>query len=88
MTPGLAGNPRVVGDPRPLIRVVLHGLRGGAKMPMAGFAQQLSDAEIAALLTYVRQNWGNAAAPVAAAMVTEERSAAHPGPWTAAELGW
>lgn len=88
MTPGLAGNPRVVGDPRPLIRVVLHGLRGGAKMPMVGFAQQLSDAEIAAVLTYVRQTWGNAGSPVEPAAVTAERAASHSGQWTAAELGW
>lgn len=88
MTPGLAGNPRVVGDQRPLIRVVLNGLRGGAKLPMVGFAQQLSDAEIAAVLTHVRQTWGNAASPVEPAAVTVERAASHPGPWTAAELGW
>jgi mono/diheme cytochrome c family protein len=50
---------------------------------MPEFGSQLSDAEIAAVLSYVRSQWGNKAAPVGAPLVTTERAAtaAHSEPW-------
>ena len=51
--------------------------------------QQLSDAELAAVLSYVRSSWGNSAGPISAADVAKERSATsgRGGPWSAEELG-
>ena len=57
-------------DPTEHIRTVLRGLAGkaingvayGAAMP--AFADQLSDEEVAAVLNYERNSWGNQAPPV------------------------
>ncbi len=67
--PALAGDPFVQHDASPVVTVVLDG-RGG----MPRFADQLSDAEIAAILTYVRSAWGNRAGPVTAAQVAADRA--------------
>jgi uncharacterized protein len=93
--PPLDGTPLVIGKPESLIKIVLHGITGplavnGAKfdnvMPPLGPA--LDDRQIADVLTYVRQNWGNDAAPVAPAEVARIRAAhrARTGMWTAREL--
>jgi cytochrome c6 len=59
--PALAGSAFVLGDSMEVATVLLKG-RGG--MPV--FSTSLDDAEIAAVLAYVRASWGNqAAAPVA-----------------------
>ena len=42
-------------------------------LSMPAFGWKLSDAEIAAVATYVRNAWGNAAAPVSEAKVSELR---------------
>jgi mono/diheme cytochrome c family protein len=79
------------------IRVVLHGLQGpitvkGQKvngtMPAFGTGQPMNDADVAAVLTYVRSSWGNRAGAVTAADVAKERAAtaSHAAPFTAAEL--
>jgi len=66
-------------DPTSLIRVVLIGSRAGstAAAPtapaMPAFGWNLSDQEIADVLTYVRNAWGNAAQPVQAADVAKLR---------------
>jgi mono/diheme cytochrome c family protein len=66
------------------IRVVLHGLQGAvtvkgqkfnSMMPAYGTNQPLSDAEVAAVMTYVRSAWGNAASAVTAEQVAAERAA-------------
>lgn len=69
--PRLAQTPLVNGDdPTSLIRVVLAGNRAGATETaptapaMPSFAWNLGDQEIAAVLTYVRNSWGNAALAV------------------------
>jgi cytochrome c6 len=67
--PALAGDKFVVGDPKAPIGRVLNG-RGG----MPSFANDLSDADVATILTYVRGAWGNKAKPVTAAMVTALRT--------------
>jgi len=66
--PALAGDPFVVGDPKNPAYVLLHG-RGG----MPNFSEDLSDADIAAVLSYVRSSWGNHAAPLDAAFVAAVR---------------
>ena len=66
-----------------LIRVVLEGSRAvatdaaptGPAMP--SFAWKLSDTDIASVLTYIRNSWGNAAAPVSAGDVSNMRQALH-----------
>jgi mono/diheme cytochrome c family protein len=67
--PALAGDPFVTGPPTGPIARVLTG-KGG----MPGFASQLSDAEIAAAISYVRSAWGNHAPAVTPALVAAERA--------------
>ncbi len=65
----LAGNPLVtLEDPTYLITTVLNG-RGG----MPRFDTSYDDEEIAAITTYIRQEWGNEGAPVSAEEVSEVR---------------
>lgn len=73
--PALAGDPFVLGDGRQVIHVVLEG-RGG----MPTFKADLTDAQIAAAITYVRTSWGNAASPVTAEAVADIRSGKAPDP--------
>ncbi|HRQ56481.1 MAG TPA: cytochrome c oxidase subunit II [Azoarcus taiwanensis] len=54
--PALDGSALVAGEHGPLVDIVLNGKTGTA---MAAFAAQLSDVEVAAVLTYLRNSWGN-----------------------------
>jgi mono/diheme cytochrome c family protein len=66
-------------DPTTSIRIVLRGARsvGTKDQPtapgMPSYGRQLNDSEIAAVLTYIRNSWGGAAKPVAAADVSKVR---------------
>lgn len=66
-------------DPTSLIRVVLAGSRAGGTQDsptgsaMPSFAWNLSDDDVANVLTYIRNRWGNSAVPVAASEVKELR---------------
>ena len=57
-------------DPAEHIRTVLHGLSGKTiggvayASAMPAFAEQLTDEEVAAVLSYERTSWGNQAPPV------------------------
>jgi mono/diheme cytochrome c family protein len=92
IAPSLAGSPRVLGDERATIAILLHGLQGelngvdyGAPMvPMNSY----SDAELAGVLTYVRNSFGNRASAVEPAAVAARRAAdaGHTNYWTLAEL--
>ena len=62
--PALAGDPFVKGPPERVIVTVLKG-RGG----MPRFGTELSDADIAAAITYIRSAWGNDAPPVSPSQV-------------------
>lgn len=80
--PPLAGSNWVNGRDTTLIQILLHGIQGpltvnGASYngTMPTFGTQLSDAEIAAVLTHVRSQWGNKTGPVSTAQVTTQRSA-------------
>ena len=65
----LAGNPLVTADdPTYVISTVLNG-RGG----MPRFNSTYDDTEIAAVLTFARQEWGNDAGPVSPEQVTKVR---------------
>lgn len=54
--PALKGSPLMVGDPAVHIDVVLNGKSGTA---MQAFRDQLSSVELAAVITYERNAWGN-----------------------------
>ena len=74
--PALAGDPFVVAeDPTGAILTVLNG-RGG----MPRWADELSDAEIAAILSYIRTSFGNDASEVTPAEVARlrEEQGSHP----------
>lgn len=79
--PALAGN-RAVTLPvtANLVQVILYGgyppATRGHPQPfgMPPFALKLSDAEVAAVLTYIRSSWGNKAAPVSELAVSQQRS--------------
>ena len=62
--PALAGNTFAQGDPKAVAHLLLNG-RGG----MPNFRDDLTNEEVAAVLTYVRSAWGNKAAPVTVAVV-------------------
>jgi mono/diheme cytochrome c family protein len=67
--PALAGDPYVQGDPAPMMATVLAGRAG-----MPAFKDDLSDLELASVLTYVRTSWGNKGKPVSAADVAAARA--------------
>jgi mono/diheme cytochrome c family protein len=79
--PPLAGNAVVnQSSPETLARAVLAGSKGAAtaKAPtgaaMPSFAWKLNDSQVADILTYVRNNWGNAAPAVDAGAVGKIRA--------------
>jgi cytochrome c oxidase subunit 2 len=58
--PALDGSKVVLGPKAAQINVVLNGVtKNGAPTAMAAFGKQLSNAEIAAVITFTRNNWGN-----------------------------
>ncbi|MBV9427453.1 MAG: c-type cytochrome [Bradyrhizobiaceae bacterium] len=80
MFPTLAGSPAVQStDPASLLRVVLRGARSAATdaaptgPAMPAFGWLLSDQEVAAVITYIRNAWGNSAPAVSAADVAKAR---------------
>ena len=93
--PPLAGAPLAVGNPELPIKFILQGLMGPVTVggvtynsmmpPVAG----VSDQDIADVLTYVRQSFGNQANLVTPAQVKAVRdaNAGRTAPWTTAELG-
>jgi mono/diheme cytochrome c family protein len=92
--PPLVGSTYVTGDKARLIKLVLHGLQG----PLVAGGQRynnvmppwrsLSDAELAAVLSYVRRTFGNNAGPVTAQEVAQQRAATaqRRTMWTVTEL--
>lgn len=83
--PSLAGSEWAQSDPEAVVRILLHGFEGGVAerprqavkiagvMPAHGF---LSDEELASILTFVRQSWGNEAPPITPEEVARIREAA------------
>lgn len=79
--PSLNASPLVQqSDPTSLIHVVLRGAKSASTVPaptgpaMPAFAWILGDDQVAAVLTYVRNAWGNTAAPVSASEVGKARA--------------
>lgn len=96
--PPLAGSEWVVGGDwhgdNHLVKILLQGLQGpiqvegktynGAMPPW----KQLKDEQIAAILTYIRNEWGNSAPPITAEQVAKirEETASQTEPWTQSQL--
>lgn len=79
--PALAKAPSVRSkDPTSAIRVILRGARSVATSAeptapaMPSFEWQFKDDQVAAVVTYIRNSWGKAAAPVSADDVSKEKS--------------
>jgi mono/diheme cytochrome c family protein/glucose/arabinose dehydrogenase len=76
-----------VARPEITTRILLNGKEGSiGLMPPVG--QSFSDEQVAAVLTYVRREWGQAGTPVDPALVKQVRAltADRTRPWTNAEL--
>ena len=78
--PPLAGSDYLLADPERAVGIVLHGLSGavtvnGVTYESAMPPMPLEDADVAAVLTYVLQAWGNQGAPVTAERVAAVRAA-------------
>lgn len=93
--PPLAGSEWLLGNPEVPIRIVLHGLQGPITVKggsfnnaMTPFGDQLSDAEIAAIISYERSSWGNSASKITAEQVKTVREAtkAQTTPWKPSDL--
>jgi len=61
--PALKGNAFVQGDPQPVLYTVLNG-RKGKLGQMPTWKDKFTDQEIAAVVSYVRNAWGNKASTV------------------------
>ncbi|WP_332877650.1 c-type cytochrome [Massilia sp. S19_KUP03_FR1] len=80
--PPLAGSEWVAGQDRVLASILLHGITGSLTVKgttyhgaMPSFKARFDDNQIAAILTFVRGNFGNAAAKVSPDVVKAEREA-------------
>ena len=85
--PPLTESPWVIGDEERLIKLTLHGLWGPIEVngkvydpskgvpPMTAFKALLNDEEMAAVLTFVRNTWGNKASIVKPETVKRVREA-------------
>lgn len=92
--PPLAGSPWVVGDATRLVSLTLHGMSGPLKVNEVAYDglmpafDHLSDEELAKVLSYIRQSWGNNASELSETDIAAVRVATskRQRPWTAAEL--
>jgi cbb3-type cytochrome c oxidase subunit III len=70
--PALKGNSFVTGDPDPVIQTILNGRKGKiGRMPT--WKDKLTDQQVAAVATYIRNSWGNQAEAVTAVRVVKDR---------------
>lgn len=97
--PPLAGSEWVTGIPDTLAQIVLHGVTGPISVTgntyngaMPAFGEQFNDAELAAVLSFIRSEWGNGSPAVdetlvrAARHATEDRTQPWKGGEALAEL--
>lgn len=96
--PPLVGSEWVVGGDwvgdNHLVKILLAGMQGPVQVQGVTYNNamppwaQLKDAEIASILTYIRSEWGNAAAPVTPEFVATIRAASldRTEPWTQKDL--
>ncbi|CAH0998926.1 hypothetical protein LEM8419_00221 [Neolewinella maritima] len=95
--PPLAGSAWVTGDPERLIKLVMYGLYGpievlgkpyDGQVPMTAYGGLMSNEEMAAVLTYVRNAFGNEASMIKPEQIGTVRTATagREGMYQAAEL--
>lgn len=97
--PTLVGSDWVLGDERRLALILLHGMEGPVEvagkiydepeiLPVMPSHSVLDDGAITAIMTYIRNEWGNDAGPVKPRTVGSIRhtSQGRVMPWTAEEL--
>ncbi|MGI8671975.1 MAG: c-type cytochrome, partial [Luteitalea sp.] len=87
IAPSLVTSTLLLADAGIPTRILLHGKEGSVGlMPSIGTA--MTDEQIAAVLTYVRREWGHVASPVEPRTVAAARAATagRARPWTDAEL--
>lgn len=94
--PPLAGSEWVNGGTKRLGMIVLKGLQGPLTVKGASYGtavmqpweKTFSDAKIADVLTYIRQEWGNKGGPVVTEGIAALRKelAGHPDSWTEPDL--
>jgi mono/diheme cytochrome c family protein len=70
--PALKGNALVMGDPKPVLDTVLNG-RKGKLGQMPAWHEFLNDGEVAAVVSYIRNAWGNQAPAVSPETVAKMR---------------
>jgi mono/diheme cytochrome c family protein len=79
--PPLAGSEWVLGDEKVLTHIVLHGVSGELEVKGTVYKgampawKAMSDAELAAVMSHIRSDWGNKAPEVSAATVKAQREA-------------
>ena len=101
LAPPLAGSEWVLESERRMIAIVMDGLMGPIEvmgktytvpeiqplMPGLRLNPEFTDEQLAAIMTYVRNAWGNGAPPVSKEAVASYREAVEArGPWTPEEL--
>jgi mono/diheme cytochrome c family protein len=91
--PPLAGSEWVAKDITSLARIPLAGLNGPIQvkdrdwnLSMAPMGASLSDADLSAVLTYIRESWGNKNGAVSADQIKAARAAISGNPQSAANL--
>lgn len=97
--PPLIGSDWVLGDEKRLALILLHGLEGPIDvigkiydvpdiLPVMPAHSTMDDATLTAILTYIRNEWGNNAGPVGKRLVGQTRvtTQGRVVPWTAKEL--
>jgi mono/diheme cytochrome c family protein len=87
MAPTLLDSEFALGPPPIPIRILLNGKEGPVGL-MPPLGAVLNDEQIAAVLTYVRREWGQPGSPIDAATVKQVRplTSDRTRPWTADEL--
>jgi mono/diheme cytochrome c family protein/glucose/arabinose dehydrogenase len=99
MAPTLIGSDWVLGDEKRLALILLHGIEGPIKvadkvydvpdiLPVMPSHSTMDDAAITAIMTYIRNEWGNSASAVGRRTVgsTRHTTQGRVVPWTAKEL--
>ncbi|SHF34660.1 Cytochrome C oxidase, cbb3-type, subunit III [Modicisalibacter ilicicola DSM 19980] len=78
--PPLAGSRYVLAEPEVPASIVLFGIQGEIEVAgdtyrgrMPTFGNELNDEQIASILSYVRNSWGNQASAIEAGLVAEQR---------------
>lgn len=87
--PPLAGSEWVMGDEKVLVNILLHGVEGVMQVKGVDYKgampawHTMSDEELAAIMTYIRSDWGNTAPAIKAETVKAQREAtkARTGPY-------